>query len=70
MLSARDLTPRRGPEPLFERVNFTIFRGDIDRPAALKIAHVEQEIAAIERAAMRNCAPCSRRSRTPRSCTV
>jgi ATP-binding cassette, subfamily F, member 3 len=28
MLSARDLTLRRGPEPLFEQVNFTIFRGD------------------------------------------
>jgi ATP-binding cassette subfamily F protein 3 len=81
MLSARDLTLRRGPEPLFEQVNFTIFRGDkvgltgangagksslfmairgelacdrgdIDRPAALKIAHVEQEIAALERAAI------------------
>jgi energy-coupling factor transporter ATP-binding protein EcfA2 len=28
MLSARDLTLRRGPEPLFEQVNFTSFRGD------------------------------------------
>src|ERR1700675_4832275 len=28
MLSARDLTLRRGPEPLFEQVNFTIFRGN------------------------------------------
>jgi ATP-binding cassette subfamily F protein 3 len=28
MLSARDLTLRRGAEPLFEAVNFTIFRGD------------------------------------------
>jgi ATP-binding cassette, subfamily F, member 3 len=28
MLSARDLTLRRGPEPLFEQVNFTIYRGD------------------------------------------
>jgi ATP-binding cassette subfamily F protein 3 len=28
MLSARDLTLRRGPEPLFEHVDFTIFRGD------------------------------------------
>ena len=75
MLSARDLTLRRGPQPLFEQVNFTVFRGnkvgitgangtgksslfaavlgelapdrgDIDLPAALKIAHVEQEIAA------------------------
>jgi ATP-binding cassette subfamily F protein 3 len=81
MLSARDLTLRRGPEPLFEQVNFTIFRGnkvgltgangsgksslfaairgelgpdrgDIDRPAALKIAHVEQEVAASDRAAI------------------
>jgi ATP-binding cassette subfamily F protein 3 len=81
MLSARDLTLRRGPEPLFEQVNFTIFRGnkvgltgangagksslfaairgeltadrgDIERPAALKIAHVEQEVAASDRAAI------------------
>jgi len=81
MLSARDLTLRRGPEPLFEQVNFTIFRGnkvgltgangagksslfaairgeltpdrgDIERPAALKIAHVEQEVAASARAAI------------------
>lgn len=81
MLSARDLTLRRGPEPLFEQVNFTVFRGnkvgitgangtgksslfaairgelgadrgDIDRPANLKIAHVEQEVAASERAAI------------------
>ncbi len=28
MLSARDLTLRRGPEPLFEHANFTIFRGE------------------------------------------
>jgi ATP-binding cassette subfamily F protein 3 len=28
MLSARDLTLRRGPQPLFTDVNFTIFRGD------------------------------------------
>ena len=28
MLSARDLTLRRGAEPLFESANFTIFRGD------------------------------------------
>jgi ATP-binding cassette subfamily F protein 3 len=28
MLSARDLTLRRGPQPLFERVNFTIYRGE------------------------------------------
>jgi len=81
MLSARDLTLRRGPEPLFEKVNFTIFRGnkvgltgangagksslfaairgelgsdqgDIDRPAALKVAHVEQEVAASDRPAI------------------
>ncbi len=81
MLSARDLTLRRGPEPLFEQVNFTIFRGDklgitgangagksslfaalrgelapdkgeIDRPADLKIAHVEQEIGASSREAI------------------
>ncbi len=66
---------RRGAEPLFEQVSFTVFRGDkvgitgangagksslfaairgelapdrgdIDLPATLKIAHVEQEIAA------------------------
>jgi ATP-binding cassette, subfamily F, member 3 len=81
VLSARDLTLRRGPQPLFEQVNFTIFRGnkvgitgangtgksslfaairgelaadrgDIDLPAGLKIAHVEQEIAASEVAAI------------------
>jgi ATP-binding cassette subfamily F protein 3 len=81
MLSARDLTLRRGPVALFEQVNFTIFRGDkigltgangagksslfaairgelpadrgdIDRPQSLKIAHVEQEIAASDRAAI------------------
>ncbi len=81
MLIARDLTLRRGPEPLFERVNFTVFRGDkvgltgangsgksslfaairaelgpdrgeIELPAALKIAHVEQEIASLDRAAI------------------
>jgi ATP-binding cassette subfamily F protein 3 len=81
MLSARELTLRRGSEPLFEQVNFTIYRGnkvgltgangagksslfaalrgelgpdrgDIDRPAALKIAHVEQEAAASDRAAI------------------
>ena len=28
MLSARDLTLRRGPEPLFEQANFIIFRGN------------------------------------------
>ena len=28
MLSARDLTLRRGPQPLFEQVSFTVFRGD------------------------------------------
>jgi ATP-binding cassette, subfamily F, member 3 len=81
VLSARDLTLRRGPEPLFEQVNFTVFRGnkvgitgangsgkssliaailgelaadrgDIDRPAGLRIAHVEQEITASDRAAI------------------
>jgi ATP-binding cassette subfamily F protein 3 len=81
MLSARDLTLRRGPEPLFEQVNFTIFRGnkvgltgangsgksslfaairgelgpdagDIERPGALKIAHVEQEVTASDRPAI------------------
>lgn len=81
MLSARDLTLRRGPQPLIEQVNFTVFRGDkvgltgangcgksslfsailgelhpdrgdIDRPAALKIGHVEQEVAAGPRAAI------------------
>ena len=81
MLSARDLTLRRGAEPLFEAVDFTIFRsnkvgltgangsgksslfaairgelasdrGDIELPAGLKIAHVEQEIGASDRAAL------------------
>src|SRR5580658_8787589 len=81
MLSARDLSLRRGPLALFEQVNFTIFRGnkvgitgangsgksslfaailgelgadrgDIDRPASLKIAHVEQEVAASDRPAI------------------
>jgi len=81
MLSARDLTLRRGPQPLFEQVNFTVYRGDkvgitgangtgksslfasvlgeltpdrgdIELPAGLKIAHVEQEIAADARAAI------------------
>jgi ATP-binding cassette subfamily F protein 3 len=81
MLSARDLTLRRGSEPLFEQVNFTVFRGnkvgltgangagksslfaairgdlgpdlgDIELPAGLKVAHVEQEIAASDRAAI------------------
>jgi ATP-binding cassette subfamily F protein 3 len=81
MLSARDLTLRRGPEPLFEQVDFTIFRGnkvgltgangsgksslfaairgelspdhgEIERPTALKIAHVEQEVAASDRPAI------------------
>jgi ATP-binding cassette, subfamily F, member 3 len=28
VLSARDLTLRRGPEPLFEQVNFTVFRAN------------------------------------------
>ena len=81
MLSARDLTLRRGPQPLFEQVNFTVFRGnkvgitgangtgksslfaailgeltpdrgDIDLPAAIKAAHVEQEISASLRPAI------------------
>src|SRR5665213_439022 len=81
MLSARDLTLRRGPQPLVEQVNFTIFRGDkvgitgangsgksslfaavrgergpdrgdIERPAGLVIAYVEQEVAATSRAAI------------------
>ena len=81
MLSARDLTLRRGPEPLFEHANFTIHRGDkvgltgangagkssvfaairgllapdhgdIDVPAQLKIAHVEQEVEGSARAAI------------------
>src|SRR3984957_5043286 len=81
MLSARDLSLRRGPLALFEQVNFTIFRGnkvgitgangtgksslfaailgelapdrgDIDLPAAIKVAHVEQEIAASTRPAI------------------
>jgi ATP-binding cassette, subfamily F, member 3 len=81
MLSARDLTLRRGPQPLFEQVNFVVFRGnkvgitgangagksslfaailgqlgpdrgEIDVPAAIKVAHVEQEIAASERPAI------------------
>src|ERR1700733_3627924 len=81
MLIARDLTLRRGPQPLFEQVNFTVFRGnkvgitgangtgksslfaailgeltpdrgDIDLSAAIKVAHVEQEIAAGDRPAI------------------
>jgi len=81
MLSARDLTLRRGPQPLFEQVDFTVYRGDkvgitgangtgksslfaailgelapdrgdIDLPAATKMAHVEQEIAASPRPAI------------------
>ena len=81
MLSARDLTLRRGSQPLFEQVNFTIFRGnkvgltgangagksslfaairaelqpdrgDIVVPNGLKIAHVEQEVEASDRAAI------------------
>jgi ATP-binding cassette, subfamily F, member 3 len=80
MLTARDLTLRRGPEPLFERAEFSIFRGDkvgvtgangsgksslfaalrgelapdrgdIELPGGVRIPHVEQEIAAIDRAA-------------------
>jgi ATP-binding cassette subfamily F protein 3 len=81
MLAARDLTLRRGPQALFELVNFTVFRGnkvgitgangtgksslfaailgelapdhgDIDLPAAIKTAHVEQDIAASARPAI------------------
>jgi ATP-binding cassette subfamily F protein 3 len=81
MLSARDLTLRRGPEPLFEQANFIIFRGnkvgltgangagksslfaairgdlgpdqgEIERPAALSVAHVEQEVEASDRPAI------------------
>jgi ATP-binding cassette subfamily F protein 3 len=81
MLSARDLTLRRGAEPLFERVNFTVFRGDrvgltgangtgksslfaaicgdlapdagdLEVPASLRIAHVEQEVTALDRPAI------------------
>jgi len=81
MLSARDLTLRRGPQPLFEQVDFTVYRGDkvgitgangtgksslfaailgelapdrgdIDLPAAVKTAHVEQEITASSRPAI------------------
>ena len=33
MLSARDLTLRRGPEPLIEQVEFTVFRGEEGIPA-------------------------------------
>jgi ATP-binding cassette, subfamily F, member 3 len=75
VLSARDLQLRRGPQPLIEHANFSVFRGekvgvtgangtgksslfaairgelapdrgDIDLPATLRIAYVEQEIAA------------------------
>jgi len=81
MLSARDLTLRRGAVALFEQADFTLFRGDkvgltgangsgksslfaallgqlaadkgdIDIPPALKIAHLEQEIGAIDRPAI------------------
>jgi ATP-binding cassette subfamily F protein 3 len=81
MLSARDLTLRRGAQPLFEQVSFTVFRGNkvgltgangagksslfaairgelgpdrgaIELPATLKLAHVEQEIAASSRTAI------------------
>jgi ATP-binding cassette subfamily F protein 3 len=81
MLSARDLTLRRGPQPLFEQVNFIVFRGnkvgitgangtgksslfaailgelapdrgDIELPAGIKVAHVEQEIAGTSRPAI------------------
>src|ERR1700755_790600 len=81
MLAARDLTLRRGPQPLFEQASFIVFRGnkagitgangagksslfaailgelapdrgDIDLPAAVKIAHVKQEIAASSQTAI------------------
>jgi ATP-binding cassette subfamily F protein 3 len=81
MLSARDLTLRRGPQPLFEQVNFIVFRGnkvgitgangtgksslfaailgelapdrgDIELPAGIKVAHVEQEISGTSRPAI------------------
>jgi ATP-binding cassette subfamily F protein 3 len=81
LLSARDLHLRRGPQPLIEQANFSVFRGnkvgvtgangtgksslfaairgeltpdrgDIALPATLKIAHVEQEIAASPRPAI------------------
>jgi ATP-binding cassette subfamily F protein 3 len=81
MLSARDLTLRRGAQPLIEQVSFNVFRGDkvgitgangagksslfaairgelapdrgaIEQPATLKVAHVEQEIAASARTAI------------------
>ena len=81
MLSARDLTLRRGPQPLFEQVNFTVYRGnkvgitgangagksslfaavrgelapdrgDLELSGAIRIAHVEQEIAADDRPAL------------------
>jgi ATP-binding cassette, subfamily F, member 3 len=81
LLAARELTLRRGPQALFELVNFTVFRGnkvgitgangtgksslfaailgelapdhgDIDLPAAIKTAHVEQDIAASPRPAI------------------
>jgi ATP-binding cassette, subfamily F, member 3 len=81
MLSARDLTLRRGADPLFERVTFTVFRGErvgltgangagksslfaairgelapdggtIDLAASVRIAHVEQEVSALDRPAI------------------
>jgi ATP-binding cassette, subfamily F, member 3 len=81
LISVRDLTLRRGPEPLLQGATFTIFRGekigltgangagkssllaalraaltpdlgDIDVPADLVIAHVEQEIHAAARSAI------------------
>src|ERR1700761_2388056 len=81
MLATRDLTLRRGPQPLFEQVNFIVFRGNkvgitgangagksslfaailgelapdrgaVECPAGLKIAQVEQEIAAGSRPAI------------------
>ena len=81
MLSARDLTLRRGADPLVEHAEFTVFRaekvgltgangagksslfaalrgelspdgGEIEMPADLSIAHVEQEIVVSGRTAI------------------
>jgi ATP-binding cassette, subfamily F, member 3 len=81
VLSARNLTLRRGAEALLQEVSFTVFRGDrvgltgangsgksslfaavlgrlgadrgdIELPASLKVAHVEQEIDAVDRPAI------------------
>ncbi len=81
MLSARDLTLRRGPAPLFENASFNVYRGskvgitgangagksslfaalrgelspdrgEIELPTQIRIAYVEQEIAASARPAI------------------